>query len=45
VVFIENNLEEYISINQNFVIDFVHNLKAGIKLMSDFVFNERRSIA
>jgi len=32
VVFIEGNLEEYISINQNFVIDFFHNLKAGIKL-------------
>jgi len=32
VVFIEGNLEEFISIVQHFVIDFVHNLKAGMEL-------------
>ena len=41
-VFIEGNLEEFISTIQYFVNEFFHNLKAGIELMSDFVFIERR---
>jgi len=31
VVFIEGNLEEFITITQNFVIDFVRILKEGMK--------------
>jgi len=45
VVFIAGNLEGFISIIQRFVIDFVHNLIAGMELMSDLVFIERQPIS